>query len=143
MCKRIKTNMEKEKVFYLKPKFWPDRDHRKKPDDSFLLADDPGIADIFRYRQEVRLYYRNWIGVWRTYSWFNMWMPLAAPVTGLLAGSWIVTVVLLVFYVVFARIIGRKKHSLSFYRIFVPGLFDGMITEHFGLPIPFEDSSYE
>ncbi len=135
--------MEKEKVFYLKPKFWPDRDHRKKPDDSFLLADDPAIADIFRYRQEVRLYYRNWIGVWRTYSWFNMWMPLAAPVTGLLAGSWIVTVVLLVFYVVFARIIGRKKHSLSFYRIFVPGLFDGMITEHFGLPIPFEDSSYE
>ena len=136
-------NMEKEKVWYIQPKFWPDREHRKRPDDSFLLADDPAIIDIYRYRQEVRLYYRNWIQVWRTYSWFNMWMPFAAPVIGLIAGSWIVTVSLLIFYVVFARIIGRKKHSLSFYRIFVPGLFDGMITEHFGPPIPFEDNRYE
>jgi len=134
---------EKEKVFYITPKFWPDREHRQRPDDSFLLEDDPAITDIYRYRQEVRLYYRNWIEVWRTYSWFNMWMPIAAPIIGLLAGSWIVTVSLLVFYVVFARIIGRKKHSLSFYRIFVPGLFDGMITEHFGPPIPFEDNRYE
>ena len=135
--------MEKQKVWYFTPKFWPDREHRKMPDDSLLLVDDPSITDIYRYRQEMRLYYRNWIQVWRTYSWFNMWMPLAAPVTGLLARSWIVTVALLVFYVVFARIIGRRKHSLWAYRMLVPGLFDGMIAEHYGPPIPFEECSYE
>lgn len=135
--------MEKQKVWYFTPKFWPDREHRKLPDDSLLLVDDPSITDIYRYRQEMRLYYRNWIQVWRTYSWFNMWMPLAAPVTGLLARSWIVTVAMLVFYVVFARIIGHRKHSLWAYRMLVPGLFDGMITEHFGPPIPFEECSYE
>ena len=135
--------MEKEKVYLFSPKFWPDTEHRKRPDDSFLLADDPAITDIYRYRQEMRLWYRNWIEVWRTYSWFNMWMPLAAPVIGLLSGSWIVTAALLAIYVVFARIIGSRKHSLWSYRILVTGLFDRMIAEHFGTPIPFEDSPYE
>ena len=135
--------MEKEKVYLFTPKFWPDREHSKRPDDSFLLADDPAITDIFRYRQEMRLYYRNWIQVWRTYSWFNIWMPLAAPVIGLLAGSWIVTVSLLLFYVVFARIIGRKKYSLWAYKILVPGFMDEKISQQFGTLLPFDDPPEE
>jgi hypothetical protein len=130
--------MKTEKVYFFKPGFWPDRKHRQKPDDSFPLADDPSIADIYRYRQEVRLCYRNSIDVWGTYSYFNRWMPIAAPIIGLLAHSWIVTVALLVFYFAFARFIGREKHSMLFYKIVVPGQPDGMITEHYGPPIPFE-----
>lgn len=132
-------NMENVKVYYIKPKFWPDRENRKRPDSSCLLADEPAITDIFRYRQEVRLYYRNWIEVWRTYSYFNMYTPLLIPVAGLLLHSWIAAVAVAALWIGWARIIGYYKYRLWSLKILIPGLFDRMISEQYGELLPFED----
>lgn len=135
--------MEKEKVYVLIPKFWPDREYRRQPDDPFLLEDDPAITDMFRYRQEMRLYYRNWIQVWRTYSWFNMHTPLLAPIFGLIFHSWLAAGAVLLFYVVFARIIGKYKYRLWAYKMLVPGFMDEKISRQFGSLLPYDDPSEE
>ncbi|MFZ2338926.1 MAG: hypothetical protein WAW07_04290 [Bacteroidales bacterium] len=131
--------MEKENVYLFTLKFWPDREYRRQPDDSFLLEDDPSITEMFRYRQEMRLWYRNWIQVWRTYSWFNMQTPLLAPAIGLIFHSWLAAGAVLVFYVIFARIIGKYKYRLWAFKMLVPGFMDEKISQQFGSLLPYDD----
>ncbi|MBE0676688.1 MAG: hypothetical protein IH591_18680 [Bacteroidales bacterium] len=135
--------MEKEKVYFFTPKFWPDWEYRRQPDASFLLEDDPAITDMFRYRQEMRLWYRNWIQVWRTYSWFNMHTPLRAPVLGLIFHSWLAAGVVLAFYVIFARVIGKYKYRLWAFKMLVPGFMDEKISQQFGTLLPYDDPQDE
>jgi len=131
--------MEKQKIIYFRPKFWPDREYRKPPDGSRLLVDEPAITDVMRFRQEMRLYYRNWIDVWRTYSYFTNYGIIVIPLIGLLSRSWIVFLALAIPFMIFKRHIGNKLWDLNGLRIIVPGVFDYLLTPVFGYLPPFED----
>lgn len=128
------------KKIYFRFKLWPDREHRKMPADDCLLPDEPNIYEMYRFRQEVWAYYRNWIDVWRTYSWLNMFTPLLIPVVGLLAQSWLTAIAFTILYVGWARFIGKKKYSLWTLKILVPGFIDPKLVPHFGSLLPFEDN---
>jgi len=131
--------METQKTFYFKPKFWPDREYRKCPDDSKLLVDDPAITDVLRYRQEMRLYYRNWIEVWRTYSYFTNYLFIVIPLIGLLSWNLFVFLVLAIPFLVFKRHIGKKLWSFAGLRILIQGFMDPQLRPVFGYLTPFED----
>lgn len=131
--------MEKQKTIYFKPKFWPDREYKKCPNDSKLLVDEPAITDIIRYRQEMRLYYRNWIEVWRTYSYFTNYGIIVIPLIGILSWNLIVFLAFAVPFLIFKRYIGNKLWGLMGLRILVKGLMDPQLVPVFGYLPPFED----
>ncbi|MBE0675994.1 MAG: hypothetical protein IH591_15160 [Bacteroidales bacterium] len=131
--------MEEQKVFYIKPRFWPERENRKPPDDTFLLDDEPSIVEKLRYRQQMRLYYRNWIEVWRTYSYFTNYGVFVIPLIALLAWSWKLFVILAIPFFIFKRHIGNKLWGLNGLRIIIQVMFDKELVQHFGYLPPFED----
>ena len=131
--------MKEQKVFYIKPRFWPERENRKRPDDTFLLDDEPSIVEKLRYRQQMRLYYRNWIEVWRTYSYFTDYGIFVIPLIALAAWSWKLFVVLAIPFFIFKRHIGNKLWGLNGLKIIIQGFFDPELVQQFGYIPPFED----
>lgn len=131
--------METQKIIYFRPKFWPDKENRRHPDDSKLAGDEPPITEVLRYRQEMRLYYRNWIEVWRTYSYFTNYGIYVIPIIGLITWSWIVFLALAVPFVIFKRHIGNKLWNLHGIKFLIPGLLDADLVKHFGYLLPFDD----
>lgn len=120
-------------------KFWPDNKFRKLPSDEFLLADEPNIFEMLKYRNEVRLYYLNWSDVWDTYSYITTWyIPLFILLFGILTLSWIGTVLLiLLLFGTKHYIIGKNRNNLRLLRILIPGLFDEQLSTYFGPLLPF------
>ena len=131
--------METERIHYFTPKFWPDREHRAAPDDEALLEDEPAMTDVLRYRQNMRLYYRNWMDVWQTYSYFTNYGVIAIPLIALFTWSWQVFIILAVPFFFFKRYIGKRLWGLRCLGIIVQGLFDRQLSEHFGYLLPFDD----
>lgn len=135
--------MEERKVIYINPRFWPDRENRKLPDDTFLLDDEPSIIEKLRFRQQARLYYRNWIEVWRTYSYFTDYGIIAIPLIGLATWSLKVFLMLAIPFLFFKRYIGNRLWNLNGLRIIIQGFFDPELVEQFGTLPPFEDEQLE
>ena len=131
--------MKTQKIIFFRPKFWPGKEYRKLPDSSKLLADEPAITDLLRYRQEMRMYYRNWIEVWRTYSYFTDYGIYVIPIIGLITWSWIVFLALAIPFVIFKRHIGNMLWNLHGLRFLVPGFLDKDLVKHFGYLPPFDD----
>jgi len=131
--------METDRITCFKPKLWPDREHRAAPDDGALLEDEPAMTDILRFRQSIRLYYRNWIDVWRTYCYFTNYGVFVIPLIALLTWSWQVFIILAVPFFFIKRFINRKFWGLRNLAILVQGLFDRQLSENFGYLLPFDD----
>ena len=131
--------MENENDYTFELKFWPDEENRECPSDECLLVDEPAMIDILRYRQQMRLYYLNWFDVWETYSYMNRFTILLAPLVFLLTWKWYAPIIVILLWIVFCRIIGRKTHRLWSIKILIPGLFDPDLTEHFGNLLPFTE----
>ena len=131
--------MEPDRINCFKPKFWPDREHRNVPGDEALLEDEPAMTDLLAYRQKMRLYYRNWIDVWRTYCYFTNFGVIVIPLIAVITWSWKVFFLLALPYCSFKRYVNRRLWSLRKLGILVQGLFDRQLSEYFGSLLPFDD----
>jgi len=90
--------MKSGKIIYFKLKFWPDKENRKIPEDNDIDFDNLNVYALLRYRNEMRLYYRNWVAVWRTYKYFTRFIPLLLPITWLFSTYWIASSIILLFW---------------------------------------------
>lgn len=124
--------MNNDHVIYFSPKFWPDRQSRKCPNDSKLLVDEPNPFDVLEYRQAVRLWYRNWVPVWRTYSYYTNFGVLVVPLAGLLTWNIFVFLALALAWVAAKRYIGKKLWDFMCIKYLITGLMDKELIPVFG-----------
>jgi len=87
----------------------------------------------------MRLYYRNWVAVWRTYKYFTRFIPLMLPIIWLFCTYWIASGVILLIWGICWYIFYKKLKKFNEIRFLVPGLFDYRLTPHFGEMLPFDD----
>lgn len=131
--------MTTQKTIYFRFKLWPDREHRKMPDSTLIGADEPEIADLYRFRMGTMLYYRNWMDVWMTYTYINTFALLLIPLAGLIAWTWIASAVTAVIWFLWVRFVNSRRYRLRMLKILITVLFDKKLVPHFGSLLPFED----
>jgi hypothetical protein len=73
--------MSSNRIIYITPRFWPEKEDRNLPFDEGIDWDNPNVVMVLTFRNKYRLYYRNWVAVWRTYEYYSKWalgiVPLA------------------------------------------------------------------
>jgi hypothetical protein len=131
--------MKNKKVRYFKLKFWPDKENRKTPEDRDTGENNENVVELLKLRNEYRLYYRNWIHVWRTYHYITRYLPALGILLGLLFQSYLAAGIVLLFWPAAWFFTKRKMKDLDTMAYLIPGLFDRDLEPHFGKQPPFTD----
>jgi hypothetical protein len=121
---------------YFTPKFWPDSKHRFVPLDEHVDYQNP--FEVLKHRQEVRLFYRNWVQVWRTYAYLSSWLIGLVPIVYILSNSLWAAGIALGACLVCKIFFTRKLDSWTKFKYLASGLLDQHIVPYLGSLEPFE-----
>lgn len=125
-----------ENIIYITPKFWPDKEHKNVPLDEHVDYNNP--YKVLEHRQKIKLFYLNWVEVWRTYVYFSKWAIGLVPLVFLLTNSlWATGIVFLVWIICRIYFI-RKLRSLIRFKFLASGIIDPYIVPYLGPVEPFE-----
>jgi len=124
---------------FFTPKFWPERENWSMPSDEGVDFDNLSIMHLFAYRQKFRLYYRNWVAVWRTYVYYLKYAFIIVPIIYLITRSWWIAGITLVILVAAKMFAHKKLNFFNQIRFFVPGILDSYLENQFGDLLPFND----
>jgi hypothetical protein len=128
--------MAEEIIYYITPKFWPDKEDKDLPLDKDVDYTNP--FDVLKHRQKVRLFYRNWVEVWRTYAYYSKWAIGVVPLVGVLTNSKWATGVTFILWLSFRIYFSRKLTSIVKFKFIATAILDRFIEPHIGPIEPFE-----
>lgn len=128
--------MRTDNDLYFTPKFWPDKDNKEIPLDEKVDYNNP--YEVLRHRQEVRLFYKNWVQVWRTYAYFSKRVIIITPIVYLLTSSLWATGISIAFSLASRIYFTRKLESILKFKMLATSLLDQFIIPHISPLEPFE-----
>lgn len=131
--------MKPDKTILFTPKFWPDKENWSHPSDEGIDFDNLNLMLLLAYRQKLRLYYRNWVNVWRTYAYFSKYAFASVPLLWIVTKSWLLAITELAILIAATIIVHKKLDHFNKFRFLIPGLLDSYLVDQFGELLPFED----
>ncbi|HPQ35174.1 MAG TPA: hypothetical protein PK563_11815 [Tenuifilaceae bacterium] len=123
-------------IVFITPKFWPDKENRRVPLDKDVDYENP--YEVLKHRQKVRLFYLNWVQVWRTYVYYSKWAIGIVPLVFLLTKSFWAAAIALAAWIVCRFYFLNKLKSITKFKILAMGILDRFIIPHLGYIEPFE-----
>jgi hypothetical protein len=120
-------------------KFFPDKENRKLPKDRVCGENNENKIELLKLRNELRLYYRNWIDVWRTYHYGTRYILAVGIIIGLVFQSYIVTGIIALFWPVVWYFTKKKMKELDSMAMLISGFLDSDLDSNFGSLLPFSD----
>ena len=132
--------MKKAKIILFKWKLLPDRENRKCPDSRTIDNDD--LYQLLRWRQELRLWFRNWRDVWYTYRYLLTFYRWLALLVWVLSGSWIAGLATIALYIPMYLFIRKKISFLDQLEMVMPMMIDPLLTPVFGSLPKFSEGKF-
>ena len=131
--------MSRNKIIYITPRLWPEKEDRYLPFDGGIDWENPDIVMVLTFRNKLRLYYRNWVAVWRTYELYSKWALGIVPLALLPGNNLWIGAFALVLWLTAKLFIRNRLHRLFQISVLVPGILDGYIEPFYGKQLPFDD----